>query len=137
MMGYILTGNNILADAMQSAELRTSNSYKGMEMTIPNIIKFIWDTINAMGLTYLLYLCLAIIIAFIVLYCKVLKSKTVFKEYSWLLLVAMIVPVWFLVLRNHSIQHGWFTWRAGLLSIISVILFIVYTIDIKKLIRIK
>lgn len=137
MMGYILTGNNILADAMQSAELRTSNSYKGIEMTIPNIIKFIWDNINAMGLTYLLYLCLAIMIVFIGLYCKVLKSKTVFKEYSWLLLVAMIVPIWFLVLRNHSIQHGWFTWRAGLLSIISLILFVAYTIDIKKIIRIK
>lgn len=55
MMGYLLTGNNILTDAMQSAELRTSNQYKGMEMTIPNIIRFIWTNIEAKGLIPLFY----------------------------------------------------------------------------------
>ncbi|MCM0267086.1 hypothetical protein, partial [Bacteroides fragilis] len=39
------------------------------------------------------------------------------------------------VLRNHSIQHGWFTWRAGLLTIFSLLLFVYYTVDIKKLFK--
>lgn len=64
-----------------------------------------------------------------------LKSRQVFKKYSWLLLVMMIVPVWFLILRNHSIQHGWFTWRAGLLSLFSLLLFVYYTTDRKKLFK--
>ena len=133
MTGYLLTGNNILADAMQSAELRSSNLYKGMEMTIPNIISFIWDNIRAKHLTGLFWLALAALAALVFVYVRTLKDRRAFKEYSWLLLVAMIVPVWFLALRNHSIQHGWFTWRAGLLSLFSLMLFIYYTTDIKRL----
>lgn len=135
MIAYMLTGNNILADAMQSAELRTSNKYKGMEMTIPNIINFIWVNIKAKGLVGLFYAGLTAIVAFCCLYAKMLKNCATFKAYSWLLGVAMIVPVWFLVLRNHSIQHGWFTWRAGLLSLFSMLLFIYYTTDKNKLFK--
>ena len=135
MMGYLLTGNNILADAMQSAELRTSNQYKGMEMTIPNIMNFIWVNIKAKGLLPLLYAGIIGILLCLGIYLKILKSKQIFKEYSWLLLIALIVPIWFLVLRNHSIQHGWFTWRAGLLSLFSLLLFIYYTTDRKKLFK--
>lgn len=135
MIGYLLTGNNILADAMQSAELRTSNQYKGMEMTIPNILNFIWINIKAKGLLPLLYAGIIGILLCLGIYLKILKSKQTFKEYSWLLLIALIVPIWFLVLRNHSIQHGWFTWRAGLLSLFSLLLFIYYTTDRKKLFK--
>lgn len=135
MMGYLLTGNNILADAMQSAELRTSNQYKGMEMTIPNILNFIWVNIEAKGLLPLFCASIIGVLLCLGIYLKMLKSKQAFKEYSWLLLIAMIVPVWFLVLRNHSIQHGWFTWRAGLLSLFSLLLFIYYTTDKKKLFK--
>ena len=104
-----------------------------MEMTIPNIISFIWTNIKAKHLTGLFYLGLAIIAAMIFVYIRIMKDKQSIKNYSWLLLTTMIVPVWFLALRNHSIQHGWFTWRAGLLSLFSLILFIYYTTDIKKL----
>lgn len=135
MMGYLLTGNNILTDAMQSAELRTSNQYKGMEMTIPNIIRFIWTNLEAKGLIPLFYTSIVGFLICLGIYLKMLKSKQVFKEYSWLLLVMMIVPVWFLILRNHSIQHGWFTWRAGLLSIFSLLLFVYYTTGRKKLFK--
>ena len=133
MTGYLLTGNNILADAMQSAELRSSNLYKGMEMTIPNIICFIWTNIQTKHLTGLFYLGLAVLVVLAFVYIRIMKGKQSVKDYGWLLLVAMIVPVWFLALRNHSIQHGWFTWRAGLLSLFSLMLFIYYTTDIKKL----
>ena len=133
MIGYLLTGNNILADAMQSAELRTSNQYKGMEMTIPNILNFIWINIKAKGLLPLLYAGIIGILLCLGIYLKILKSKHTFKEYSWLLLIALIVPIWFLVLRNHSIQHGWFTWRAGLLSLFSLLLFIYYIMFLFKI----
>lgn len=135
MVGYLLTGNNIIADAMQSAELRTSNQYKGVEMTIPNILNFIWISIKNNGLLSLFYAGIIGILLCLGIYLKILKSKRTFKEYSWLLLIALIVPIWFLVLRNHSIQHGWFTWRAGLLSLFSLLLFIYYTTDRKKLFK--
>ena len=135
LIAFLLTGNNILADAMQSAELRTSNLYKGMEMTIPNIIKYIWKNIESKHLTGIFYMGVTSIVIAIGIYIKILKSKTIFKQYSYLLLIASIVPLWFIVMRNHSIQHGWFTWRAGLLTLFSLLLFVYYTTDIKKLFK--
>lgn len=135
LMGYLLTGNNLLVDAMKSAELRTSNLYKGMHMTIPNILEFIWNNIKAKGLMPMFYGGIVGILLCLAIYVRILKSKQCFKEYSWLLLVTMIVPVWFLILRNHSIQHGWFTWRAFLLPLFSLMLFIYYTTDIKKIFK--
>ena len=102
-------------------------------MTIPNIISFIWTNIQTKHLTGLFYLGLAVLVVLAFVYIRIMKGKQSVKDYGWLLLVAMIVPVWFLALRNHSIQHGWFTWRAGLLSLFSLMLFIYYTTDIKKL----
>lgn len=135
MIAFLLTGNNILTDAIQSAELRTSNHYKGMEMTLSNIIKFIWSNVESKHLKGPFFAGIVIIVIATGVYIKAIKSKKVFKQYSYLLLIALIVPVWFIVLRNHSIQHGWFTWRAGLLTIFSLLLFVYYTVDIKKLFK--
>lgn len=40
MMGYLLTGNNILADAMESAKFRISTKYNNMDMSLSNIFHF-------------------------------------------------------------------------------------------------
>lgn len=135
MVGFILTGNNILSDALQSAELRTSNLYKGMEMTIPNIIDFIWTNIQTKNLTGLLVLATTVFMVCIYIYFRAIKNKQVMKDYSWLLLIALIVPAWFLIMRNHSIQHGWFTWRSGLLPLFSILLYIYFTADFRKLLH--
>ena len=135
IIAYLLTGNNILADAMESAKLRSSNQYKGMEMTIPNIISFIWTNIASRGLQWMVYGGLAVTLLVGLFYYKMQKGLLVLKEYAWLLLVTMMVPVWFLLLRNHSIQHGWFTWRAGLLSLFSLTLYVYYTTRNEKTMR--
>ncbi|MFR9557768.1 MAG: hypothetical protein SNH99_09095 [Rikenellaceae bacterium] len=135
LVGSLLTGNNILADAMGSVGERSSNLYRGMEMTIPNIINFIWVNIKARSLEVLVYGAAAVIVVLGWIYSKVVKSIDIVKEYAYLLLIAMIVPVWFYFLRNHSIQHGWFTWRAIVLSIFSLLLFVYYTTDIKQLFK--
>lgn len=135
LVGYLLTGNNILADAMKSAELRTSDSYKGMHMTIPGIITFIWEAVKERHLVAPFVAGIFAVVVMIGVYVKSIKSKSIFKQYSYLLLIALIVPVWFLVLRNHSIQHGWFTWRAGLLSLYSVLLLVYYTGSWKNIVK--
>lgn len=136
MVGYLLTGNNILTDAMQKARFRISTQYNGMDMSIANIFNHIWDRIHTKELLYF-YTSITIILLSIGIYLKILKNRQVFKEYSWLLLIMLITPIWFLILRNHSILHFWFTWRAGLLSLFSLLLFIYYTTDKKKLFKNK
>ena len=48
-----------------------------------------------------------------------------------LLLCTLMTPVWFIVLRTHSIQHGWFTWRALGLTIFAGTAFLYYCCDIR------
>lgn len=135
MMGYLLTGNNILVDAMESAKFRISTKYNDMDMSLSNILQLFWNKITTKNLLPFFFVGIIGILLFIGAYIKILKNKQVFKEYSWLLLITLITPIWFLVLRNHSVIHYWFTWRAGLLSLFSLLLFIYYTTDRKKLFK--
>ena len=95
LVGYLLTGTNILADAMESAKLRTSDVYKGMHMTIGGILAFIWQAVERKHLVLPFFGAIVVIVALILLYIKLIKSKKVFSEYVFLLLIVMIVPIWF------------------------------------------
>jgi len=134
MVAYLMTGVNPLEEVMHQVGIRISNEYKGMEMTIPNIFGLIRETAQNMNLTWLLYGVMVLIIGLLIIYFAVLlKNKKIFWENAWLLLIAASVPAWYMVLRNHSIQHGWFTWRALLVSLFAVFIFLYHTVDWKKL----
>lgn len=132
LLGSIFTDVNILNDAMNSSAKRTSNDYRGMEMTISNILKFIWQNIVLRGLQVYIYILAIVGVALIFVYTRLVKSKEVLLNNVYLLLIALMVPLWFLVLRNHSIQHGWFTWRAASISVFALILFIINTISLTQ-----
>lgn len=132
MMAYLLTGNNILEDAIQSVKQRISTQYDGMDLSLSNIIQFSWNKIKTKHLLPFFSAGIIGILLCIGVYFKMLKNRQVFKEYSWLLSIALIIPVWLLALRNHTVIHYWFTWRAGLVSLFSILLFIYYTTDRKK-----
>ena len=46
-------------------------------------------------------------------------------------LCALMTPAWFIVLRTHSIQHGWFTWRALGLTVFAGLAFLYYACDLR------
>ncbi len=120
---YAITGDSILDNALGSVKLRSSYSMRGEEITIVNVLEtFYIDLIP--------YFLILPIISFI-------KNRSIIelKKHGYLLLIALIAPVWYVVIRNHSIWHSWFTWRAMLLSIFSIILFIYYAVDFKKLFK--
>ena len=54
------------------------------------------------------------------------------RKYLWLVMIMMIVPVWYMVLKEHSVQHGWFTWRALLLTLYAFMLWMYYTVREEK-----
>ncbi|MFB6341499.1 hypothetical protein ACE1ET_07240 [Saccharicrinis sp. FJH62] len=133
IIGGLLTRTDIWSSAMESTAKRTSNDYRGMEMTITNIFKFIWKTIEEMNLTTYFWLgIITIILIFIVYSILLVRNQKVIQKNLFLLLIAGMVPFWYLVLRNHSIQHGWFTWRALVVSVFALILFILNTTSIKN-----
>ena len=48
---------------------------------------------------------------------------------------AMFFPVWLALLRTHSIQHGWFTWRSLTVSIFAGLAFLYYSCGIRTGLR--
>jgi hypothetical protein len=133
IIGGAITGVDILGDAMEWEAVRTSNLYKGMEMTIPAIIEFVYQGLNEKHYLWALYLGFAILVLTLSIYPFLLKSKDSLIQNLYLLLIVSMVPTWYLLLKNHSMEHGWMTWRAIVVSIFAGILFIANTISLKRL----
>ena len=123
VVGYCLTDFNLLADAAEEIGVRTSQNYYGIELTLPKMLQFIiFDEERALG-----WKLPALILVLAIVYIFLQKGLKVQRQWLWLLLVAMIVPVWFLLMRQHSIMHLWFTLRAFLVTIYALLLWLFKT----------
>lgn len=130
VVGTLITGVNLIQDALDEASLRMSKRiFTGMEVTIPNILEFIYTYLQQYHLFWPLVSLSLIILAFLV---GAVKNWRCAKDNSYLLLVSLMVPAWYLVLRNHSIQHGWLTWRAMVVSVFAGLLFISQTMSLER-----
>lgn len=124
VIGYGLTGFNLLADAAEQIGVRTSQQYYGIELTIPTMLQFIiFGEERPLG-----WKIPALILSLSIAYIFLQKGLKVQRQCLWLLLIAMIVPIWFLLMRQHSIMHLWFTLRAFLVTIYSLLLWLFYTL---------
>ena len=124
-----VTGNNVLADALHQAEVRTTaDTWHGMELTWRNIFIFLYDTLNSHRLFWPALAVLAVLIALFILS---IRSKTALVRALPLALTTCMTPAWFVLLRTHSIQHGWFTWRALGLTVFAGLAFLYYACDLR------
>lgn len=117
VLGSVLSGVDILGDAVQAAKMRTST--------------FIGDSeINMVGvLSDLIILVPVIIVVLFILpfYFKNRKTRVSVAKYRVLLLLIAIVPLWFILLSNHSFGHIFFTYRGWLLPVYGLIMYMYYT----------
>ena len=105
-----VTGQDIIGDALHQASVRTSaDSWHGIQLTWPNIFRFVFDTLNGRGLFWPLVILLVVLLAAFAL---CLRDRRALFGALPLLLAALSAPAWLALLRTHSIQHGWFTWRS-------------------------
>ena len=110
MLAGLVTGQDIVGDALHQAAVRTSaDTWHGMELTWGNILRFVWDTLNSRGLFWPL---IAAVLVCAALFALCLRSRQALCAALPLLLAALSAPAWLALLRTHSIQHGWFTWRS-------------------------
>ena len=108
-LASLVTGQDIVGDAVRQIAVRTAdNTWHGMELTWRNIIQFVYSALVERGLLWPLAAGFMLAIAVFVL---CLRSRAALGQVLPLGLVALLVPLWFVVLRTHSIQHGWFVWR--------------------------
>ena len=104
-----VTGANVLGDALHQAEVRTAaDTWHGMELSWGNIFRFVYDTLAGHGLFWPLVVLTVLLLAAFVL---CIRSKETLLAALPFALTALMSPAWFILLRTHSIQHGWFTWR--------------------------
>ena len=124
-----VTGQNVLADALHQAEVRTTaDTWHGMELTWCNIFAFLYDTLNS---RHLFWPALVVLAALIALFILSIRSKAALVRALPLALTACMTPAWFVLLRTHSIQHGWFTWRALGLTLFAGLAFLYYACDLR------
>ena len=129
IVGSWITGSDVVSDAMNQMFIRTTGStWKGMELTVSNIVNFLFATLQAHHI--LIPLIIFVVVALTAYVLCVKNTKTIIEN-SWLLIIACMPLVWCFVLREHSIQHGWFTWRMLVISLFAGILFIWNTCDVK------
>ncbi len=106
----LITGQNVLGDALHQAAVRTSaDTWHGIELTWPNIFRFVYDTLNGKGLFWPL---VAVLVLALVAVALCVRDRRALARALPLLLAALSAPAWLALLRTHSIQHGWFTWRS-------------------------
>ena len=129
VLAGLVTGQNVIADALHQVGVRTAaDTWHGMELTWGNIFAFVYNALNERRLLWPLAAALVLRAALFVLS---IRGRQPLIRALPLLLCTLMTPAWFIVLRTHSIQHGWFTWRALGLTLFSGMAFLYYSCDIR------
>ena len=133
VLAGLVTGQNILADALHQVGVRTAaDTWHGMELTWGNILAFVYQTLQTRGLFWpLAAVCLLAVGAF----AFSVRSRAALGRAAPLALAAALPLAWFAVLRTHSIQHGWFTWRGLGLTFFAGMAFVYHACDGRLLVR--
>lgn len=133
VLASLMTGQDIIGDALHQVGVRTSaDTWRGIELSWGNIFRFVYQTLADKGLLWPLVLALLFAVA---LFCLCVRGKAQLQAALPLALVALMAPVWFVLLRTHSIQHGWFTWRALAPSIFAGLAFVYYACSPKAALK--
>lgn len=133
VLATLITGQDIIGDAIHQAGVRTTaDTWHGMELSWGNIFRFVWDTLSQRGLLWPVVLVVILCIAAFLL---CLRNKEALLRALPIGLTALMAPVWLALLRTHSIQHGWFTWRSLTVSIFAGLAFLYYSCGIRAGLR--
>ena len=107
-IGWLLTGFNIFEVFYESALVRSiyGLNFFHIFFSIPLFIVSL----------FLLF------VVFIYIYKWLNNHSNFCNNYAWLIITFLIVPVWHIFMMQHTIIHYWFTWRALLVSVFSLLL---------------
>ena len=127
IIGWIITGENIIESALGSAQLRIGDTivFGGTEMSMSRFFDIILTKISSLTNPLYIIIAVCIITSLIVLYFY--KNRKILKTECWLILIATMPLLWFIVMKNHSLQHIFFTWRDWMLTLWCMLLFICHT----------
>lgn len=121
LIGWILTGENIIDTAMACAQQRMGNTivFGGVEMPMNQFFEIILSKLSNM----IYPICIAIGIVTILFILYFYKNRDKLKKFDWLVIIAIMPIAWFIVMKNHSLQHIFFTWRDFILTLWCMLIF--------------
>lgn len=129
VLAGLITGADVIGDAIHQAGVRTTaDTWHGIQLTWGNIFGFVAGTLTEKGLLWPL---VAAVLVCIFLFFLCLRGRGPLLRALPLGLTALMAPVWLAVLRTHSIQHGWFTWRALDVSLFAGMAFVYYACSLR------
>ena len=121
LIGWILTGENIIDTALACAQQRVGNTivFGGVEMYMNQFFDIILTKISNM--IYPICIAIGIMIALLIFYFY--KNRDKVKNFNWLVIISLMPIVWFIVMKNHSLHHIFFTWRDFMLTLWCMLIF--------------
>ncbi len=123
IIGYLLTGNNIIEDAINQAKIRTSGSVSNIMGTLIINVKA-YD--NHIFYTLLILGVLSLLILYLSGRYKFKLNQSIVIP---LLLVAVYPFVWLIVMKNHCFIHHWMTHKILMIFILALVYTIIYSME--------
>ena len=123
LVSLLLIGNNVIDDFITNATSRSLAGFYSMKELLTNQ----FGTQIAIGICLGIVVAILLFIGLAVACWKHIKKQPASKRHSWLLLIALMVPLWLVATLQHAVVHYWFVWRALAVSFFAIFTYLYYT----------
>lgn len=129
VIATIVLKENVIKDALNQILSRTSDSSGQTIISAKAVIEQNMDVIYT---DFILKLLLIILVVWIICMIFYRKDRKTILNLVPILLIGLMPFVWYIVLKNHSYIHFWFTYRNLVITTFAVLAFMSESIDISK-----
>jgi len=132
MLAWLFTGCNILDDAIRAAELRVGNTiyFGGTEITFLQFFQIIWSKAQSF-LSSTIWLTF-VLVSIICITWVIIRNIQFLKKEKYIVCIMSMPLLWFIILKNHSIQHIFFTWRDWVITLWCILILLYKRQQYKK-----
>lgn len=129
-VGSLITGNNIFLDAYEQTKLRMGNKLpwdEKFEVTFGRCLLRAFDVFyNNVTVLFFIVFILGVIAYLLLKIYKIGFKKSILLP---LLLIGSYPFVWCFIIREHTLEHTWFTYRIFSVAVLAFVYAVVYSID--------
>lgn len=131
LMGSLLTGQNILSDALKTAQYRTGTEVTAAEGTAATGLFQVLSKNLGVYLTpgYLVLFGLLLVLFLGLLLYKKYRFAPERSSLASLALLFLVPFGWYLVLQNHSSVHYWMTYRDLTVAVFAIVSFLSFSLQ--------
>lgn len=130
-IGSILLGRNIVNDAINSIFIRTSSEVSEKTITAGEVIKQNYDAMFDTTMKKVFLMAILVGVLILIIYSIMLKENC-FGYISYVLIAFMPI-CWYVVMKNHSYVHFWFTYRELSISVLAIGVWLMKNMETSKM----